>query len=224
VLEHRWIAPAHVAPSGSESNRTGALVFLHEGLGSVGRWRDFPDALVERTGRAALVYSRAGHGTSPPPRSPRGVQFMHDEAVTVLPALLDRFNIDNPILIGHSDGGSIALIYAGAPRAPRRKPRSIVLLAPHVFVEDCSIASIARMRTRYETTDLRERLARHHADVDAAFFGWNDAVARPGIPGLEHRKVPAGDHVPRTGPSGRRRRVPHAAAGGCDCRADRWPR
>lgn len=102
---------------------------------------------------------------------------MHEEATTVLPALLARFEIDGPILIGHSDGGSIALIYAGA--SPARPPRGLVLLAPHVFVEDCSIESITRMREMYESTDLRARLAKHHENVDAAFHGWNDVWLDP---------------------------------------------
>jgi pimeloyl-ACP methyl ester carboxylesterase len=105
---------------------------------------------------------------------------MHDEASTVLPALLDTFQIEEPILVGHSDGGSIALIHAGrAQAAGRTEPRALILLAPHVFVEDCSIASIRRMRELYRTTDLRQRLARHHADVDAAFHGWNDVWLDP---------------------------------------------
>jgi pimeloyl-ACP methyl ester carboxylesterase len=170
VIEHRWI-PA-------TSRRTATLVFLHEGLGSVAMWRDFPDALAARTGCAALVYSRAGHGTSPPPEQPRTTRFMHDEAADVLPALLETFRIDHPILIGHSDGASIALIYAGMPRAART-PRGLVLLAPHVFVEDCSIESIQRMRDLYSTTDLRARLGKHHANVDAAFHGWNDVWLDP---------------------------------------------
>jgi pimeloyl-ACP methyl ester carboxylesterase len=158
------------------------LVLLHEGLGSVSMWRDFPDALVERTGCPAFVYSRAGHGTSPPPDAPRGIRFMHDEATIVLPALLDAFRIERPILIGHSDGGSIALIHAGtafSSQADRKRPRGLILLAPHVFVEDCSIASIERMRALYATADLRARLAKYHANVDAAFRGWNDVWLDP---------------------------------------------
>jgi pimeloyl-ACP methyl ester carboxylesterase len=168
VLEHRFISP----PPGASPD--GTLVFLHEGLGSVSTWRDFPDALAQRTRRGALIYSRCGHGASPPLTSPRSVRFMHDEGLNVLPSLLARFAIDQPILIGHSDGGSIAIIYAGT-----RLPRALVLLAPHVFVEDCSVESITRMRTLYETTDLRPRLARHHADVDGAFYGWNDVWLDP---------------------------------------------
>ena len=172
MLEHRFISP----PAGSSPD--GTLVFLHEGLGSVSTWRDFPDALARRTRRGALVYSRRGHGASPALDSPRSVRFMHDEGLNVLPSLLARFAIDQPILIGHSDGGSIAIIYAGT-----RLPRALVLLAPHVFVEDCSIESITRLRALYETTDLRPRLARHHADVDGAFYGWNDVWLDPAFRG-----------------------------------------
>jgi pimeloyl-ACP methyl ester carboxylesterase len=165
VLEHRWIQGRPDRPT---------LVLLHEGLGSVSMWRDFPDALVERTGCGALVYSRAGHGASAPPATPRGVRFMHEEALTVLPALLERLGIAIPILVGHSDGASIAIIHAAS--AP---VRALVLMAPHVFVEACSIESIERMRTLYRTTDLRDRLARYHANVDAAFHGWNDVWLDP---------------------------------------------
>ncbi len=168
MLEHRFISVA----SGEARERT--LVFLHEGLGSLSMWRDFPDALSERTRRPALVYSRKGHGASPRLTSPRPVRFMHDEALEVLPSLLARFGIEKPILIGHSDGGSIAIIYAGSMAAT-----ALVLLAPHVFVEDCSIESITRIRALYRTTDLRARLARHHADVDGAFHGWNDVWLDP---------------------------------------------
>jgi pimeloyl-ACP methyl ester carboxylesterase len=145
-------------------------------------WRDFPDALVDRTGCSTLVYSRAGHGTSPPPDAPRGIRFMHEEATVVLPSLLNQFHIERPILIGHSDGGSIALIHAGSAFASpvgAQPPRGLILLAPHVFVEDCSIESIERTRDLYATTDLRARLGKYHADVDAAFHGWNDVWLDP---------------------------------------------
>jgi pimeloyl-ACP methyl ester carboxylesterase len=174
VLEHRWIVPHAAAAAARKSN--GTLVFLHEGLGSVRMWRDFPAVLADRTGCRAFVYSRQGHGDSPPLTAPRTVRFMHDEAVQVLPRVLEQFDIDDPILIGHSDGASIALIHAGAAARP---PRALVLLAPHVFVEDVSVRSIARMRELYATTDLRERLARYHADVDGMFRGWNDIWLDP---------------------------------------------
>jgi pimeloyl-ACP methyl ester carboxylesterase len=168
-LEYRQIDPI------GANRRT--LVFLHEGLGSVSTWRDFPDGLAARTGCGAIVYSRWGHGASETLRDPRGIRFMHDEALTVLPELLDTFRVVDPVLIGHSDGGSIALIHAGSRVRP---VRGLILEAPHVFVEDCSIESITRMRDAYRTTDLRERLQRHHGDnVDGAFRGWNDVWLDP---------------------------------------------
>ena len=152
------------------------LVFLHEGLGSVSLWKDFPARVAAATGCPALVYSRAGYGRSSPAALPRAPDYMHVEALTVLPALLDRLGIADPILIGHSDGASIALLHAGSGKRP---VRALVALAPHVFVEDMSIASIDEVRRQYETTDLREKLARRHADPDAAFRGWNDIWLAP---------------------------------------------
>jgi len=152
------------------------LVFLHEGLGSVALWKDFPARVAAATGCPALVYSRAGYGRSSPAALPRAPDYMHVEALTVLPALLDRLGIEEPILVGHSDGASIALLHAGSGKRP---VRALVALAPHVFVEDMSIASIDEVRRQYETTDLREKLARRHADPDAAFRGWNDIWLAP---------------------------------------------
>ena len=148
-----------------------ALILLHEGLGSIALWRDFPAKLARATGCPAVVYSRWGYGHSDPLAGPRGVDYMHREALETLPELRAQLGLDDAILIGHSDGASIALIHAGSGRWP---VRALVLEAPHVFVEDVSITSIAAARTAYETTDLRQRLARHHADVDSAFRGWND--------------------------------------------------
>ena len=152
------------------------LVLLHEGLGSVAMWRDFPGRLAHATGCNALVYSRHGYGNSDPLAAPRDVRYMHDEALVVLPALLDQIGIARPILVGHSDGGSIALIHAGARIRP---VTAVVTLAAHVLVEDISVASIAAAKIAYESTDLRAKLARHHADVDSAFRGWNDIWLHP---------------------------------------------
>jgi pimeloyl-ACP methyl ester carboxylesterase len=150
-------------------------VFLHEGLGSVALWRDFPARVAEASGRRVLVYSRFGHGASDPPDTPRTPRFMHDEALDVLPALLERFDLRDPILVGHSDGGSIALIHAG--RVPGVS--ALVLLAPHVFVEDESIAGITAAKQAYEHGDLARRMERHHRDAAVTFRGWNDVWLSP---------------------------------------------
>jgi pimeloyl-ACP methyl ester carboxylesterase len=147
------------------------LVFLHEGLGSLGQWRDFPRAVAEGTGHGALVYSRTGNGFSEVLRGKRDVRYMHDEALTVLPKLLAEEGIVDPILIGHSDGASIAIIHG--------KARGMVLMAPHVFVEDFGLSAIATTKTTYETTDLRARIARHHSDGDKTFYGWSDIWLDP---------------------------------------------
>lgn len=152
------------------------IVLLHEGLGSVGLWRDFPHALAEATERAVFAYSRAGHGASDPPAAPRAARFMHDEAIEWLPNVFDAAEITRAILLGHSDGASIALIFAAT--CPQRAA-ALILEAPHVFVEDISLTSIARMKRDYDTTDLRTRLAKYHANVDAAFHGWNDVWLDP---------------------------------------------
>jgi len=147
------------------------LVFLHEGLGCVALWRDFPDKLARRLGARALVYSRFGYGRSDGLAVERTPQFMHEEALEVLPELLDSLGIEVPLLIGHSDGASIALIHAAAAA---RKTAGLVLMAPHVFVEDICLESIARVRRTYETSGLRARLAKYHTHVDDAFLGWAD--------------------------------------------------
>ena len=146
------------------------LVFLHEGLGSVSLWRDFPDKVARALAMPALIYSRRGYGQSSPLDGPRQPDFMHHEALSVLPGLLDAFGIARTVLVGHSDGASIALIHASAhPEVTA----GAVLMAPHVMVEPVSCESIARATELYERTDLKARLARHHAHVDDAFFGWS---------------------------------------------------
>ncbi|MGO8914588.1 MAG: alpha/beta fold hydrolase [Stellaceae bacterium] len=152
------------------------LILLHEGLGSVALWRDFPAKLAQATGCPLVVYSRYGYGRSDPISAPHGPRYMHDEALVALPELRQALGLDDVILIGHSDGASIALIHAGSGRFP---VRALILEAPHVFVEEVSVNSIAEARDAYATTDLRQRLARYHADVDSAFRGWNDAWLDP---------------------------------------------
>ncbi len=165
-LETRWIGTRDGGPE---------LVFLHEGLGSITQWRDTPDAIARATGRPALVYARQGYGRSTPTSVPRPLTYMHDEAAR-LPRVLAAAGVTDPILVGHSDGASIAIIAAGEHVVA---PRALVLIAPHVFVEDVSVESIARAADAYRTGDLRARLARHHADVDGAFWGWNRAWLDP---------------------------------------------
>ena len=154
----------------------GTLVFLHEGLGSIGLWRRFPDELRQRTRRAGVVYSRYGYGWSDVAPEARRPDYMHHEALVVLPTVLDALDVRRPVLVGHSDGASIALIATGAGVVDVER---LVLLAPHVFVEDVSIIGIEAARAAYETTDLPARLARHHRDADATFRGWNDVWLAP---------------------------------------------
>lgn len=154
-----------------------ALVFLHEGLGSITQWRDTPAAIAAQAGLPAFVYARQGHGRSSPVTVPRPLTYMHDEAAR-LPAVLAAAGIREVVLVGHSDGASIAIIATGTGVVA---PRALALIAPHVFVEDVSVASIAAAADAYRTTDLRARLARHHTDVDGAFWGWNRAWLDPGF-------------------------------------------
>ncbi len=167
-LETLWIEP--------QASARPTLVMLHEGLGSIALWKDFPQKLAARTGCGVLVYSRYGHGNSDKLMEKRPVRFMHHEGQVVLPELLDKLGIVKPVLIGHSDGGSISLIFGG------RYPDAVsglILEAPHVFVEDLSIASIAQAKITYETTDFPQRLGRYHANVDATFWGWNNIWLDP---------------------------------------------
>jgi pimeloyl-ACP methyl ester carboxylesterase len=150
------------------------LVLLHDGLGSVSAWRDFPELLHEATGRRVIAYSRFGHGTSDPPPAPRTPAFFHEEAHDVLPEVLRQLDADEPVLVGHSDGGSIALVHAG-----KHPVSALVLLAPHVVVEDVTLEAIRKTRESFETGDLRERLSRHHDHPDLAFNGWCDVWLDP---------------------------------------------
>lgn len=171
-LETAWFGP--------QPGERPTLVLLHEGLGCVAMWRGFPQALSEATGCGVLVYSRQGYGGSSPVPLPRPLSYMHDEAFNVVGGILDGQKIERAILVGHSDGASIAAIYAGGVADAR--VRALVLMAPHFFVEDVSVESIAEAKVAYETTDLRERLKRYHGDnVDCAFHGWNGAWLDPGF-------------------------------------------
>lgn len=150
------------------------IVLLHEGLGSVGLWRTFPRAVHEATARRVIAFSRYGHGRSDPPPAPRTSSFFHEEACSVLPSVLRQLGITEPILVGHSDGASIALIHAAAFPVS-----GLALIAPHVVVEDVTLAAIREARDRFENGDLRERLSRHHADPEVAFHGWCDVWLDP---------------------------------------------
>jgi len=160
------------------------IVFLHEGLGSVAMWRDWPAAVCEATGRAGWVYSRRGYGQSSPTPGKLPPDYLHREAWEVLPALLEHLGVQQPVLLGHSDGASIALLHAS-----RFPVAACVVLAPHVMVEDVSIQSITQARDAFEdaTSGLRERLARYHADVDGAFWQWNDAWLNPAFRAFDIR-------------------------------------
>jgi pimeloyl-ACP methyl ester carboxylesterase len=170
-LEYRMIGPRpDAAPT---------LVLLHEGLGCVGLWGDFPDRLAAATGAGVFVYSRAGYGRSSDVPLPRPLTYMADEAREVLPRVLETIGFRRGLLVGHSDGASIAAIYAGSIEDHR--VGGLVLIAPHFFVEDMGLEAIAAARDAYVTTDLRAKLARWHAHVDTAFRGWNDAWLDPGF-------------------------------------------
>lgn len=171
-VEYRWAgAPLRDAA-------LPVVVFLHEGLGCVALWKDFPDQLAQATGLPVLVYSRTGYGGSSPCALPRPISYMHDEGERELPALLSALGIGAHILIGHSDGASIALIYAGAQEHPDL--RGVAVMAPHTFCEEISVSSIRAAGKAYAEGDLRARLAKYHGDnVDCAFRGWCDAWLDP---------------------------------------------
>lgn len=185
-LEYRLIGP--------QPSEAPCIVLLHEGLGSVGLWGDFPARLQAATGASVFAYSRAGYGASSPVTLPRPLDYMQREARDVLPKLFDAIGFQRGLLVGHSDGASIAALYAGGHQD--RRLDGIVLIAPHVIVEDISVSSIAAIKTSYETTELRSKLARWHKDVDNAFYGWNGAWLDPAFRAwditdhLAHIRVP----------------------------------
>jgi pimeloyl-ACP methyl ester carboxylesterase len=166
---------------GPAGGQRSPIVFLHEGLGSVAMWRDWPAQVCAATGRAGIVYSRRGYGASDPVPDVRGTgrlapDYLHREAWEVLPALLEQLQLREPVLLGHSDGGSIALLHAA-----RHAVAACVVMAPHVIVEDVSVRSIEEARDAYLQGGLRERLARYHQDVDGAFWQWNDVWLSAGF-------------------------------------------
>ncbi|MGE5515735.1 MAG: alpha/beta fold hydrolase [Bacteroidota bacterium] len=178
-LECRW--------AGARRDGAPVLVFLHEGLGSVSLWRDFPDQVAAATGLAAFVFSRQGYGGSSPIALPRPLDYLEREGRDVLPRVLDAAGIASAILIGHSDGASIALVHAALDRSGR--VRAVAALAPHTFVEDVCLAAIAQVRESYAAS-LRPRLERHHgANVDNAFYGWNDTWLHPGFKAMDLRPL-----------------------------------
>jgi len=181
-LNYEWI--------GSGAAGRPALVFLHEGLGSVRQWRDFPLKVSQATGCRALVYDRYGYGASDVLlEKKRTTQFMHDEALRALPELLRELKIENPVLVGHSDGASIALIHAGAGF----KVKAVVAMAPHVFIEPLCLKSIDKAAVAFESTDLKDRLGRYHRDARKTFYGWADVWLDPGFTSWDIRE----DYLPK---------------------------
>jgi pimeloyl-ACP methyl ester carboxylesterase len=167
-IETLWIPPSQPQMS--------TIVMLHGGLGCVALWKDLPQRLAQSTGCGVLAYSRYGNGSSQPLEEKRPVSYMHHEGEIVLPELLEKLGISKPLLLGHSDGGSIAIIYAG--KFPDRV-RALILEAPHVFVEEVSLRGALNAKAEYETSDLRQRLAKYHENVDLTFWGWNDIWLDP---------------------------------------------
>ena len=170
-LEYRWVGP--------RPNAAPTLVLLHEGLGCVGLWGDFPERLATATGLGVFLYSRAGYGASSTIALPRPINYMDPEAKAVLPRVLQAIGFQRGLLIGHSDGASIATIYAGSTEDHRIS--GLVLIAPHFFAEEMGLVAIAQAKVAFESGDLRQRLARWHQNVDAAFKGWNGAWLDPGF-------------------------------------------
>jgi len=179
-LEYRMIGPQPAAAP--------TIVMLHEGLGCTALWGDFPERLQAATGAGVFVYSRAGYGASSPVTLPRPLDYMHREALDVLPRVLERIGFRRGLLLGHSDGASIAAIYAGGVQDHRIG--AVALIAPHFVTEEVGLAAIAETRRAYQTTNLREKLARWHRDVDNTFHGWAGAWLDP-----DFRQWDISDHL-----------------------------
>lgn len=162
---------------GHAPSKAPTIVLLHEGLGCTALWRDFPAQLADATGFGVFAYSRAGYGQSDPAPLPRPLDYMTREAVDVLPQVLDAIGFTRGVLLGHSDGATIAAIYAGS--VPDMRVRGVVAMAPHFFTEDMGLQEIAAAKHAYDAGGLRARLAKYHADPDNAFRGWNDAWLHP---------------------------------------------
>jgi len=173
MIDGHWLEAARIE---ARDATIPTIVMLHEGLGSVSHWKDFPLVLAEATGAGVFLYSRYGHGGSDALQEPRSVSYMHHEAQVVLPEILLKAGIERPLFLGHSDGASIAILYAGTfPESPA----GLILEAPHVFVEDLTVSSIAQARSLYNETDLPQRLGRYHSNVDSLFWGWNNIWLDP---------------------------------------------
>jgi pimeloyl-ACP methyl ester carboxylesterase len=173
VIDGHWLEAACIEARDPDLP---TIVLLHEGLGSIAHWKDFPCALAEATGAGVFLYSRYGHGGSDPLEEARSVPYMHHEARVVLPEILRNAAIERPLILGHSDGASIAILYASMfPDSPA----GLILEAPHVFIEDLTVASIAQARRLYLETDLPLRLGRYHSHVESLFWGWNNIWLDP---------------------------------------------
>lgn len=208
-IETEWIGPG--------PDEAPTLVFLHEGLGCVKMWRGFPAALAQATGCGALVYSRVGYGGSDAVTLPRPLDYMEEEGRVWLPAIFEKFGVQEAVLVGHSDGASIALVAAGSGLAVR----GVIAEAPHVFCEDVSVASVARAKDAFMAGDLRVRLGRYHGEnVDGAFWGWAGAWSDPRFRGWDISGFLKGVEVPvlvvqgTADPYGTMRQV-EAIVGGC---------
>jgi len=163
-------------PSAQPRENAPAMVFLHEGLGSVSMWRDFPQKVADASGCEAVVFSRVGYGRSDPATRQRDVTYLHEEGLAVLPAFIAELGLERPFLFGHSDGGSIALLCAGGTDVPLA---GVIAMAPHVFVEDVTIEGILQAKAVWENSDLPARLGRYHNDADAVFRNWQNIWLHP---------------------------------------------